>query len=446
LKGRKVFIVFLIIATLIQVGCRNDKKNSWDSSATLYEVNLRQYTEEGTIAAFLEKLPRIKELGIKTLWFMPVHPVSETKRKGELGSVYAVSNYREINSEFGTIDEFINLVNICHENGFDVILDWVAGHTGWDHPWIELHPDWYLSKNGKIISPEGTDWTDVADLDFRNDDMKKAMIEDMKYWIDEVGIDGFRCDAAWSVPTSFWEELSVEIENNDRDIFLLAEDGSKQELLDKAFDSNYNWALLNDMQKAAKNTINSSQMRMSLKNSESRYKNGDFPLNFVTNHDENTWHGSVDERFGDSKKLMIAYTFTIPGMPLVYSGQEIGLDKRLKFFEKDNIEWDYSNDMFEFHKKLIHLKNDNKALWHGKGGGKLKLLKASSRPIIAFERYSGDDRVIFIGNFSATTKIFELEKIDVDYDVKDVFSDEHKTFGKNNEMELGPWEFKIYEN
>lgn len=133
-------------------------------------------------------------------------------------------------------------------------------------------------------------------------------------------------------------------------------------------------------------------------------------------------------------------------MPLVYSGQEIGLDKRLKFFEKDNIEWDYSNDMFEFHKKLIHLKNDNKALWHGKGGGKLKLLKASSRPIIAFERYSGDDRVIFIGNFSATTKIFELEKIDVDYDVKDVFSDEHKTFGKNNEMELGPWEFKIYEN
>lgn len=443
--NRRIVAVFLVLVIIITSSCQSDRLDSnqdkdattsngpvqienpanniapgWIDDATIYEVNLRQYTKEGTFTAFAAHLPRLKEMGVKVLWFMPIHPISVINRKGTLGSYYSVADYQSVNPEFGNLQAFKDLVNTCHEMGFKIILDWVGNHTGWDNPWITEHPDWYTQVDGKIVMPEGTDWTDVADLNYDNQAMRAAMLGAMVFWVKEVDVDGFRCDVANGVPLDFWENARSEL-GKIKPVFMLAESGDNLNLLEKAFNANYNWNLLDLMIDAASGTESADPIRSELRRTVSEYPQGTFPMNFTTNHDENSWNGTEFERLGAAKKLMTALTFIAPGLPLIYSGQEASNHKRLLFFEKDEIDWSDLSAQSDF-QKLIQLKKANKSLFCGSQGGTLTMIKTDQKSILAFAREKEESKVVFIGNFSQKSKSFKLEAADFSGSYNDYFA------------------------
>lgn len=372
-------------------------------SAVIYEVNVRQFTEEGTFDSFAEHLPRLEALGVDILWFMPIHPISELNRKGTLGSYYSVADYLAVNPDYGTEQDFKDLIKQAHDRGFKVILDWVANHTGWDNPWITEHPDWYTQDaSGNIIHPAGTDWTDVADLNYNSLDMRLAMIDAMKYWVSEYDVDGFRADVAGQVPTDFWEAARVELDKI-KPVFMLAEDSGNQGLLRDAFDANYGWTLLGELNSLAKGTSNAVKFRLKLRSLQAQYRDGAFAMNFITNHDENSWNGTEFERMGENVKLAAMLSFTVPGMPLIYTGQEIGLDRRLEFFEKDPVVWpakeEWGTSEWEgFYRKLVEIKHYNPALWTNGAGGRAMAFKTSEKQLVAFYRQVEGNTVIVLAN------------------------------------------------
>ncbi len=428
-----VILALIIVVALLASSCiRNNTARqtanvapNWIDDATIYEVNIRQYTKEGTFEAFASHLPRLKAMGVKVLWFMPIHPISVKNRKGTLGSYYSVADYKAVNPEFGDLAAFKALVKISHEMGFKIILDWVGNHTGWDNPWITEHPDWYTQVGGKIVMPARTDWTDVADLNYDNQDMRAAMLDAMIFWVKEVDVDGFRCDVANGVPQDFWENARIELDKI-KPVIMLAESDDNLKRLKKAFNANYNWDLLFLMNEAAAgaNSPGSEsvdEIGSSLLSSMSAYPQGTFPMNFTTNHDENSWNGTEFERLGAATDLMTALTFVAPGLPLIYSGQEAANPKRLLFFEKDEIDWSNLSAQ-DFFQKLIQLKKDNPSLDAGSQGGKLTMLKVDQKAVLAFAREKDANRVVFIGNFSQEAKTFDLEAEDAKGTYIDYFS------------------------
>ena len=424
-------------------------------TAVIYEANIRQYSPEGTFDEFTKDIPQLKELGVKVIWLMPVFPISETKRKATggpdskfasefpeeeqgkyLGSYYAVSDFTKINPEFGTKEDFRELIEMAHRNSIYVILDWVPNHTGWDHEWLKTNPEYFTqNEKGEVIHPDGTDWTDVADLNYENQDMRKAMIDDMIYWITEEGVDGFRCDVAGSVPTDFWQQAVPQLRKK-KDIFMLAE-AWEPELLDgNLFDMAYAWDghhLFNGLAKGEK-TLQDYEAYIQKINKE--YDADDILMNFVTNHDENSWNGSLKERMGDASELMTALSFMLKGMPLIYSGQEYDLNHRLKFFEKDSIP-KIKGDSWKLLQKLGELKSLNSALNGGKNSAAYKRLD-SNENILVFERSKNQDTILFIGNLSnESNKVSLPEGIYLDYLA-------NKKIGlKRDAYDLGPWEYKI---
>ncbi len=416
----------------------------WLKDAVLYEVNIRQYTPEGTFSAFAESLPRLKDLGVDILWMMPVHPISEKNRKGTLGSYYAVQDYKAINPEFGTMADFKKLVAEAHSMGFKVIIDWVANHTGWDNQWIYDHPDWYTQDSTGAIIPPNPDWSDIADLNFDVPQMRRAMIDAMDFWLKETDIDGFRCDVAWGVPQDFWEEARASLDSI-KPVYMLAEDEDHPGLLDKAFESNYGWKLHHIMNDVAKGKETAMDIENYFDSIGDKYAPGAFPMQFITNHDENSWAGSVSERMGEAADAFAAFSFTVPGIPLIYSGQEAGMDKRLEFFEKDQIDWsDLKKE--EFYKDLIRLKTENPALWNGENGGFIKFLKTNDEDrFLAYIREKDENKVLVFMNLSDTPLVgyckFDVQQEFEDWLGKDkLVVDEEKKVN----VELNPWEFKIY--
>lgn len=327
----------------------------WSQNATIYEVNTRQYTPEGTFEAFSNHLPRLKDLGVDILWFMPIHPISEENRKGTLGSYYAVKDYKGVNPEFGDVDSFKKVVDQAHALGMKVIIDWVPNHTGCDNAWVTEHPDWYKkNEKGEMYGP--FDWTDVYQLDYSNPEMRKGMIDALAYWLREVGIDGFRCDVAGMVPVDFWDEAReiLEYVKGKGNLFMLAE-APDPELLQNAFDMDYNWPM-KDMQNAVASTQGEykfikpgetsvaklptkyvSDIVSLMEEQNKKYPANSIMMNMVTNHDLNSWEGTEYERYGKFLPAMTALTYVLPGMPLIYSGQEAALNRALEFFEKDCI-------------------------------------------------------------------------------------------------------------
>jgi len=423
-----------------QVTTQEFQKPEWLKDAVLYEVNIRQYTPEGTFRAFVQHLPRLKDMGADILWLMPVHPISEENRKGTLGSYYSVQDYKGINPEFGTLDDFKTLVNWSHELGMKVIIDWVANHTGWDNPWIEEHPDWYTQDStGTIISPD-PDWSDIADLNFDVQPMRRAMINAMVYWLREADIDGFRCDVAWGVPQDFWEEARASLDSV-KPVYMLAEDEDHPELLEKAFDSNYAWKLHHLMNAVAQGEKTAGDIR-AYYDSLVPYASGSFPMQFITNHDENSWAGTIQERMGAAGDAFAVLSFTVPGIPLIYSGQEAGLNKRLKFFEKDTINWsDLSKQ--DFYESLIDLKTGNPALWNGSEGGNLQFL-TTSKPdqVLAYVREKNNNKVMVVMNLSAQPVVSGVE-FGGQQEMVEWFNQE-KLEGEKVDIELHPWEYKVF--
>lgn len=407
-----------MIMVMVVVSCGQKKQQGtaenvvpntveWAKNASIYEVNIRQYTPEGTLNAFAEHLPRLKELGVDILWLMPVTPISEKNRKGTLGSYYAVQDYQKVNPEYGTMDDLKALVKKAHEMGFKVILDWVANHTGWDNPLIEQHPDWYTQKDGKIVSPV-EDWSDVADLNYDNRDMRNYMIESLKFWVKEADVDGYRCDMAGMVPTDFWEEARIALDSV-KPLFMLAE-AWEPELTQKAFDACYGWDLHHLMNDLAQGKKDGSALQAYFAKVDTLYPARTIIMNFIDNHDENSWSGYVKERMGDAHKVYAVMSYTVPGMPLIYTGQEAGLNKRLQFFEKDPVDWAVDTTLASFYRQLNDLKQGNAALVAGLEKGTFRILKQDNEQgIFAFERSAGDNQVIVILNLTGQNQNVHLE-------------------------------------
>jgi glycosidase len=376
----------------------------WMSNATVYEVNVRQYTKEGTFNAFATHLDRLKSLGVKVLWFMPIQPISVKNRKGKLGSYYSIADYKGINPEYGNAADFKSLVNKAHEMGFKVVLDWVANHTGWDNPWLTQHPDWYTKDSaGNITWPAGTDWTDVADLNYENKDMRAAMIDSMKYWLDTYDIDGFRCDVAGSVPKDFWYQATTAL-TAVKPVWMLAEANPSEVTLDDGFTSTYNWQLLDKLNNMSWQGTNKWDIAEAIANITTVYPKGTYPMNFITNHDENSWNGTEYERLGGvaQAKAGAVITFTLPGVPLLYTGQEVGLNRALKFFEKDEVTYpSTTSPMTVFYSRLVQLKSQSSALAVGAAAGSVTAITTNKDAVTAYVRTAGKSKVLVAVNLSA---------------------------------------------
>ncbi len=371
----------------------------WSNNAVLYEVNIRQYTPEGTLNAFEKHLPRLKKLGINTLWLMPIYPIGTKNRKGTLGSYYAINDYTKVNPEFGSIEDLKSLVRKAHELGMKVLLDWVANHTAWDHPWITKHPDWYKKNEAGEIIPPVKDWTDVAALNYENPLLREAMTDALAFWVSETDIDGFRCDVAGMVPVDFWASARTRLDSI-KPLFMLAEDEENLNLLKRAFNANYGWSFFHLMNDVAKGEKDATALAAYFQKIDSLYPTGTYPMQFITNHDENSWNGTAPERLGDALLTMTALSFTVEGFPLIYSGQEAGLDKSLSFFEKDQIDWAHK-DLSEFYKKLITLKVENPALWNGVAGGKMKMIPTdANKDLFCFSRSRNNHTVVALFNLT----------------------------------------------
>ena len=329
---------------------------NWVLDANIYEVNLRQYTTEGTINAFRQHIPRLKDMGVEVLWFMPLTPISYKHRKGSLGSYYACSSYTSINPEYGTDEDFLQLVKESHDLGLNVIVDWVANHTGCDHEWTIGNPDFY-KKNaaGEFYDQHG--WDDVIDLDYNNSNLRNAMIESMRFWITKYNIDGFRCDMAMLTPVDFWIEVRKALQPT-KNLFWLAElDPLDNPDYMKVFDAAYTWRWMN----AAKQTKDEGAQQIHhLKYVLSQYLNDlpstSCPAWFTSNHDENSWNGTEYEKYGEMAIPLAVFSATWKGVPLMYSGQELPNHKRLQFFDKDIIEWNGNPELHDFYKHLLNLR------------------------------------------------------------------------------------------
>ena len=406
-------------------------------NAVIYEVNIRQYSPEGTFNAFAKDIPELKKLGVKILWIMPVFPIGLEKRKEGLGSYYAVKDYKAINPEFGNLDDYRKLVATAHQNGMYVIQDWVANHTAWDHAWVKENPDYFTKdKDGKIISP--FDWTDVVKLNYDNQNMRKAMISDMSFWLKNAKIDGFRCDVAMEVPKDFWEDAKVQL-SKIKPIFMLME-AEQPNLMENAFDMQYAWDEHHIMNEVAQGKKTVKDLDIYYANRKVKYAKDDIDMHFTSNHDENSWNGTEYERMGDAVPSFAALTFMTSGMPLIYNGQEYDFNKRLKFFVKDEIT-KTKGKMFPIYEKLGKLKNNNIALNGGKNPASYTRISTSSdENVLVFAREKKGKKVIYIGNLNKDNTNFS---INLEGNYLDYMSGKIIKLSKNEKMNFAAWEYKI---
>lgn len=383
----KKYIFILVTAMLSACGTPEKQETTvtelpseWIANATIYEVNVRQYTQEGSLVAFEERLPKLKELGVDVLWFMPIQPIGKRNRKavGDTfvqdladpdytkywGSPYSIADYTAVHPRYGSVQDFKRIIAKCHEMDMKVILDWVGNHTAWDNLWVTNNPEWYThDSTGKITDPIGDDgkswgWTDVADLNYNNKEMRAEMIKSMQFWVEECDLDGFRCDVAMEVPTDFWEEARIALDKV-KPMFMLAESETHEpDQFDTAFDAYYGWEMHHVFNKLYSGEVNASEVMQVMHQKDSINGMDVFPMNMITNHDENSWNGTIDERLGASWKAMAVLSYALRGMPLIYSGQEVGLKHRLSFFGKDEIDWSspQAAEHFEFYKILNEIK------------------------------------------------------------------------------------------
>jgi glycosidase len=444
-------IIFSALLLLLRCNTPTNRETSafngpnhpkWSENATLYEVNTRQYTPAGTFTAFLPHLDSLQKLGTDIIWFMPIYPVGEQNRKGSLGSYYSVKDYTSVNPEFGTLDDFKNVVNEAHDRGMHVLIDWVPNHTSWDHTWTTRHPEWYdHDSTGNFVSPY--DWTDVIQLDYSNHKLWKGMVDAMKFWITNAGVDGFRCDYPGQVPVAFWDSARTVFEKI-KPVFMLAEDEGHTEFLDSAFDMNYAWELMHLMEGVARGEKNATDLEAYFQQQKETLPVWAYKLNCMTNHDENSWNGTIFERYGDAVKPLAILMFTAPGMPLIYSGQEIGLNKRLRFFEKDTIFWKAS-PWTTFYSQLIALKKEQQALWNGQYGGEWSSLSHTQpEQILAFSREKGNSGIVVILNLSPATCSTEIGTLGDNRSYTEFYTGKKTTFTSTQTIDLQPWTYRLY--
>ncbi|WP_445452337.1 alpha-amylase family glycosyl hydrolase [Flavobacterium sp. 25HG05S-40] len=414
----------------------------WAKNATIYEANIRQFTPEGTFKAFESHLPRIKAMGIDIIWLMPIHPIGVEKRKGTLGSEYSVKDYYGINPEFGTKEDFEALVDKIHSMGMYVIVDWVANHSSWDNQLAKDHPDWYTkTEEGNFQPTPWYDWDDVIDFDYEKPGIRKYMTEALVYWVKECDIDGYRCDTAGFLPTDFWNNARAELDAV-KPVFMLAEWESR-DLHQKAFDMTYSWTFFDKMVAVTRDKKNMGGLVEYMAHDVSTFPRDGYRMLFTDNHDMNSWNHNMFYNFGDGLEASMVLCGTVNGMPLVYGGQEAGLNRSLKFFDKDLIDW--SKFPYEgLFKKLFALKHKNHALWNGKDGGVMvRIYSDKMEQVISFSRTKDNDKVIPIINYSDKSVTVKLNTGNQKGTYTELFSGEKITLKGDDVFEMKPWQYLV---
>lgn len=450
----RLITIFLLFSSLLMMPQQIDKKYSpqkyvelenpeWIKNATIYELNIRQFSKEGNFKAVERELPRLKKMGIDIIWLMPIQPIGLKNRKGSLGSYYSVQDYLGVNPEFGTEEDFRSLVKAIHHQGMYVILDWVANHSSWDNELAKNYPEWYTkTRNGNFQSTPWRDYDDIIDFDYSQPGLRKYMNKALEYWVKEYDIDGYRCDVASFVPIDFWENARKELETI-KPVFMLAEAEDK-ELHRKAFDATYNWTLWNILHQIAFN--NKSVKTLSeayIAEHISIFPKEGIRMNFIDNHDKNSWEGTQFMNFGDALKASTVFTIMMDGMPLVYSGQEAGLDRPLQFFERDPIDWK-KHELENIYTTLFNLKHKNQALWNGKYGGEMiRIMNDQMDQVISFVREKNGDKVLTFMNLS---KDVVTVNFDTSLDVRtytNAFTGKSHKISEKTTLTLQPWDYLI---
>ena len=422
------------------------KHPEWSYSAVLYELNIRQFTSEGTLIAAIERLPFLRSIGIDAIWLMPIYPIGVEGRKGTLGSYYSISDYKGVNPEFGTADDLRAFVSAAHAMGIKVLLDWVANHTARDARWITERPaDWY-ERDAEGVAKVPWDWTDTAKLNYGNHDVWLGEIDAMRYWVEEFGVDGFRCDMAMLVPIEFWQEASEELHKIKSDIFMLAE-AEEDNLFDRAFNMSYQWNVHHIMVDIAKGARRVWDLRNAIHAERQRYPREAMRMSFTSNHDENSWSGSEQSRFGASLEVMTALTFLMPStMPLIYTGQEVGYDHSFEFFERDAIpaELYRENRTTELYRRLIALKHRERALDAGERGGDMIEIDNNAKDcMITLVREVEGSRVVAILNLSPYTIHADFNTGIYAGTYRDALSGERVELTEHVGRDIAPWHYQI---
>jgi len=420
------------------------KMVEWAHATNIYEVNIRQYTPEGTFSAFAQHLTRLKDMGVETLWLMPVQPIGKVNRKGTMGSYYSIQDYVSVNPEYGTLDDFKSLVQQAHQMGFKLIIDWVANHTSWDHAWTKTNPEFFTLDDNGNFRPPYPEWADVIDLNFDSTELRSAMIAAMKFWITEFDIDGFRCDMAHLVPLDFWKAARKDLDI-EKKLFWLAE--TEDANYHEAFDVSYTWQFLHKMEAFWKNETNISGLDSVLYQYTTVFPDSAIRLFFTSNHDENSHSGSEYKRMGDAAKSFAVLCSTWNGIPLVYSGQELPNYKSIQFFEKDPINWTGEYELHTFYKTLLNLHSINPALRAADKNVKTYRIKTSEdQYIFTFLRKNSNHEVFVILNLSNMANLrFDIQSDKITGVFKNSFTGEVFDFTDEKSFMMQPWEFLVFE-
>jgi len=443
------FSIVCIFGGILPEKAFSQDHSAWSHNLSVYEVNVRQYTKEGTFAAFGKHLDRLKDLGVGVVWFMPIHPIGSKNRLGSLGSYYSVKDYYAVNPEFGTLNDFKAVVDSIHAKGMYVIMDWVGNHTSLDNGLTLTHPEWY-SKNssGNFIPPPGTNWSDVIQLDFTNQELRSYMIGAMKFWIETAKIDGFRCDAASFIPIDFWTQAITEIKKSHPNIIMISEDdGAKY--YSAGFDITYAWSFYGFgsglLTRLANGSNDANNLAAYVQSENASYSGNANRMYFTSNHDENSWYGTDTELFGSAAESFIALSLVFRSVPLIYGGQEVGLNHRLKFFDKDSIVWK-THPLANRYRALLRTKRNNSALWNGIAGANLvRLATTDDQNVFAFVRQKGADKVCGIFNISNSQRTVTVSTNIYSDTYRDIFSDSAMTVTQNYTITLPARGYAVYE-
>ena len=422
------------------------KNPEWSYSAILYEMNIRQFTTEGTFRAASERLPFLRSIGVDAIWLMPIYPIGEEDRKGSLGSYYSIRDYKGVNPEFGSEADLRDFITKAHALGIKILFDWVANHTARDARWISERPvDWYeRDQEGRAKVP--WDWSDTAKLNYANREVWRGQIDAMRYWVEQFGIDGFRCDMAMLVPIEFWQEASAELHSIKSDIFMLAE-AEEDNLFEGAFNMSYQWNIHHIMCDIAKGARRVWDLRNAMHAERQRYPREAMRLSFTSNHDENSWSGSEQSRFGRALEVMTAMTFLMPStMPLIYTGQEVGYDHSFAFFDRDPIPEELYKEGYatELYRRLADLKHSQRALDSGQRGGDVIEIENNAKDcMMTFVREVEGSRVVAIVNLSPYTIHADFRTGIYAGKYRDAISGERVILDEHVERDIAPWHYQI---
>ncbi|MBV8687666.1 MAG: alpha-amylase [Alphaproteobacteria bacterium] len=419
------------------------KHPDWARSAILYQLNTRQFTAEGTLAAAEKQLPRLKALGVDIIWLMPVQPIGVKNRKGTLGSPYSVRDYYQVNPELGTMADLKAFVRTAHRLGLHVILDWVANHSAWDNPLVASHPEYYERDwKGNFRPTPWWDWSDIIDFDYRQAGLRRYMGAAMLYWVKEADVDGFRADVAAYVPRDFWEDVRTELDRV-KPVFMLAE-AQMRDLHDRAFDASYAWGWYEAVENIAQGKADVGALFGYYSENESAWPAGAMRMTYVENHDQNAWHGTQFEIFGKALANATVLSVVGEGIPLLYNGVEAGNPKRLAFFERDPIAW-RPHPQGDLYKRLFALKHRNPALWNAPWGARMVGV-ANSAPskVFSFVRQKGRARVFAAMNFSGEAQAVTFKDRLADGAYRDFEGGGAATIDESTRLVLPPWSYRLF--